>query len=44
MLEETLELNCPIMDWGAGGGWAAIMLGRGNVREVTDSISDPAVE
>ena len=43
VLDDTLELNWPIMDWGAGGG-CVIKLGRGSVRDVTDSMSDPAVE
>ena len=45
VLDETLELNWPIMDWGAGGIWEPIRpWGRGRVRELTDSMSDPAVE
>lgn len=43
VLEDTLELNWPIIDCGAGGGWV-IRLGRGRVLDVTDSISEPAVE
>lgn len=45
MLDEILELNCPIIDCGAGGIPPLINpFGRGNVLEETDSISDPAFE
>lgn len=41
VLDDSLELNCPIMDCGAGGRFAPIKPdGRGSVLELTDSISD----
>jgi hypothetical protein len=39
VLDEILELNCPIIDWGAGGWRAPISPdGLGNVREFIDSM------
>lgn len=45
VLDETLELNWPIIDCGAGGiPPLRRPEGRGSVREDTDSISEPAFE
>lgn len=42
-LEATLELNWPIMDWGAGGMEApSKALGRGRVRELAKSTDSDA--
>ena len=44
-LEEILELNWPIMDFGAGGmPPLSRPEGRGSVREETDSMSEPVFE
>jgi hypothetical protein len=45
VLDDTLELNCPIMDCGAGGmPPLSSPDGLGSVLDETDSISDPALE
>ena len=42
-LDETFELNCPIMDWGAGGMLAPRRaLGRGKVLELVRSTDSEA--
>jgi len=45
VLEETFELNWPIIDCGAGGiPPLRSPEGLGNVLEETDSMSEPALE
>jgi hypothetical protein len=44
VLDDTLELKEPIIDWGAGGALAISPCGLGSVRLDSDSMSEPAVE